>query len=96
VSVLFQFSEIDVVKHPDQNYVVARGDIINKSGKDFNSVVFQLNIFLKNTSLGNTKVVMNGFRNGQRRRFEKPVENLAYSKIAGEALRYEIAAESWY
>jgi len=78
--------------------LIVSGEIANKTGKNFQSVVFRIVIFVKNKSLpaGRTLLTINGFSTGQVRVFEKKMEDLAYNEVINSITNCEILVESAY
>jgi hypothetical protein len=92
----FYYHNIEFQRHKSEEWLVAAGEIVNKSGRDFNSIVFKLVIYIKTIAIGSTNVVINGFCNNQMRRFEKQIEELVYHKISKDITHWEMYPESWY
>lgn len=72
------------------------GEVTNNSGKNYNAVVFRIVLFIKSIPICNSTFVINGFLNGQTRKFEQQAGELEYKKVAKEISKYEIFAESAY
>jgi len=92
----FYYDKIEFKKHEQGDWLVATGEITNRAGKNYNAVVFRLIIFIGDISVGNTVITIHGFHSGQKRRFEKQVGELEYSKVIKKISRYEIYPESGY
>ena len=92
----FSYNNIVFKKDSHGEGLVARGEITNKTGRDFHSVVFRLVLFIKNIPIGDVAVTINGFNSGQTRTFEKQVGELVYSKVIKDISRYEIFPDSGY
>ena len=93
---LFTYKNINFKKHGASESLVVTGDIVNRSGRNYNAVVFRMVLFVKNTPVGSEVVTINGFLNGQTRSFEKEVGDLDYSRIASSITQCDIYAESAY
>ncbi|MDD2689780.1 MAG: hypothetical protein PHT41_06500 [Candidatus Omnitrophica bacterium] len=92
----FTYENITFKRHGASESLVVGGDIVNRSGRNYNSVVFRVVLFVKNTPVGSEVVTINGFLSGQTRSFEKPIGDLEYSKIANSITQCDIYAESAY
>ena len=92
----FYFNNIGIRKHQQGDWVIAEGEISNASGKDFHAVAFRIVLFLKSIPVGNETVIINGFRSGSTRTFEKQIGELCYSAINKDVTSCEIYAESAY
>jgi len=92
----FDYRNITFKQDPQGEGLVISGDITNKSGKNYHSVVFRVILFIKSTPIGNTTITINGFANNQTKRFEKQMGELQYKKVAPEITYHEIYPESAY
>ncbi len=91
----FVYNNVKFKKHAHENWLVIAGEITNECGRNFNTVVFRVIVFIKTAPVGNVVVAIKGFYNGQTRTFEAPLGELDYRKQA-EISRYEIYPESAY
>lgn len=73
-----------------------KGEISNRSGQNFNSIVFRVVVFAKNIPLGNTTFTINGFPTHQTRTFEAFIKTISDTKIVNSISRWEIFPESGY
>ena len=92
----FTYSNITLKQHPEGPWVMAQGEITNKSGRNFHSVVFRIILFIRSTPIGNVTVTINGFLNNQTRQFEKQVGELEYKKVCEDITKIDIYPESAY
>jgi len=76
--------------------LVVRGDVENRSGKNYNAVAIRIILFIKNIPVCNTVCVINGLPNGRSKTFEKYIEDLEYDKVGKEITCYEVYTESAY
>ena len=73
-----------------------KGDIENRSGKNYNAVAIRIILFIKNITIVNSVVVVNGLLNGATKSFDKYIEDLEYDKVGKDINRNEIYVESAY
>jgi hypothetical protein len=92
----FNYANIEFKKQHDGDGLVICGQITNKSGRNYHSVVFRVTVFTKSIPVGSAVVTINGFMNGQTRLFERQVGELNYSKVISRITNHEIYAESAY
>jgi hypothetical protein len=92
----FFFNKITYKKEEQSTGLMVCGEIINNTGKSFNSVVFRAVLFVRTAPVGHLMFTINGFTNGQTRVFEKRVEELEYEKIGKDITNCDIFAESAY
>ena len=76
--------------------LVVKGEVTNRSGRQWSAVAFRIILFIKTIPIGNATFTINGFCNGQTRRFEKQIGELEHSKVAKDITRCEVYAESGY
>jgi len=93
---IFHYNNIAFKKHAQESWLMVSGEVTNRSGKAFNSVVFRLTLFIKTIPVGNVVITINGFLNGQTRRFEKQIGELEYHKVINDITKYDIYPESAY
>jgi len=91
----FDFNNIDF-KRDSEGWLIISGDILNSSGKNYNSVVFRLVIYIKTIPIGNTTLTIRGFYNGQTKTFEKKIEELKYDAVIGQRPTCQMYLESAY
>lgn len=92
----FYYTNITFHKQEHGPGLVVKGEITNRSGKNWSAVVFRIILFIKTIPIGNATFTINGFSNGQMRRFEKQIGELEHSKVIKDITRCEICAESGY
>lgn len=92
----FYYHNIAFKKDTQSDAAVMMGDITNRAGRDYTSVVFRIMIFgIRKTATGNTLMTINGFNRGQTKIFEKPIVDVMYRDIE-RITRWEICVESAY
>ncbi|MFA5356272.1 MAG: hypothetical protein WC301_02550 [Candidatus Omnitrophota bacterium] len=92
---MFTYRNIEFKKHPKESYAVAKGDIYNNSGTNYNSVAFRMVIFVKGAQVINTVITVHGMGAGCKKVFEKPIRDLD-GKLINNIVRYEIIPEGAY
>jgi len=92
----FEYHNVKFKKHERGNWAVVRGEITNKSGRDYSSVVFRIIVFKRSIPISSVIFALNGFISGQTRLFEKYIEDLDYYKLLQDMTNYELYAESAY
>ncbi len=92
----FDFRSIEFRMGNPRQGLMVKGEIINKTGQSYSAVVFRVVVFAKNSPLGNTTMVINGFNAGQMKTFETSIIDLQDKKIIPSITRCEIFAESAY
>ncbi len=92
----FDYRDVGFKKDSESNGLVIFGEIINKSGRTYHSVVFRTIVFIKSTPIGNVAVTVNGFAPNQTKRFEKKIAELEYNKVIADITHHEIYPESAY
>lgn len=78
----FLYKDISFEKHKLSDTAIITGDITNRTGQDYNSVVFRIAIFARYKPLTHVTMAINGFCNGQTKRFEKQIPAVAYKNVA--------------
>lgn len=92
----FEYYNVNFSRAYKSKFLMIRGDITNKSGRDYNAVAIRIVLFNKNIPVINTVIVVNGVLNGQTKTFEKFIEEVEYDKIAQSITRYEVCTDSAY
>lgn len=92
----FVYNNVTFKKYDQDIWLVVKGDITNRSGKSYHAVVFRIVLFINALPICNTVVTINGFHNGQTRTFEKPIQEIEYTKVVDKITKYDIYAESAY
>lgn len=90
------FYNVDILKAENSNQVLVRGEVENRSGRNYAAVAIRIILFNKNIPLVSTVVVVNGLPNGATRTFDKRIEELDYDKVAHNITRHEIFIENAY
>jgi benzoyl-CoA reductase/2-hydroxyglutaryl-CoA dehydratase subunit BcrC/BadD/HgdB len=92
----FNYYNINIVKSGSGSHLVVRGEIENRSGRNYNAVAMRIILFIKSIPIANTVLVVNGLSAGQTKNFEKQIEELDYNKVSKDITRHEIYIESAY
>jgi hypothetical protein len=92
----FSFENVNFRKDNSEDLLIVSGEVTNKTGRDYSSVVFRLIVFAKDIPLGHTLVTINGFGNGRMKRFERRFESLIYSQVNTKISNYETTFEGGY
>ncbi|MBI4982572.1 MAG: hypothetical protein HZC15_05510 [Candidatus Omnitrophica bacterium] len=90
------FYNINHIKAESGNQVVVKGEVANRSGKNYSAIAIRVILFIKNIPVGNVVVVVNGLPNGITKCFEKQVEELDFEAVGNSITRYEVYVESAY
>ncbi|MDD5167154.1 MAG: hypothetical protein PHQ57_07215 [Candidatus Omnitrophica bacterium] len=92
----FYYHNVAFKKDSQSDDAAIMGDITNRTGRDYTSVVFKILLFgISKTPIGNTLMTINGFTKGQTRIFEKPIVGVKYRDIE-KITRWEICVENGY
>jgi len=83
------------IKNP-ANGLTVKGEITNRSGHNFNSIVFRVVAYARNTPLGNATLTINGFPTYQTRTFEVHIKDITDTKIVNSITRCDIIPEGGY
>jgi hypothetical protein len=92
----FNFYNIEILKGEGSNQVVVKGEIENRSGRNYSAVAVRIVLFVRNIPVANVVAVVNGLGMGRTKGFEKVLEELEYDKIARDINRYEVYVETAY
>ena len=91
-----EYHDIRLEKSPSSNQVVVKGEVTNKTGRNFISVAIRVIFFIRSIPVINIVLSINGLINNRTKIFEKRIEDLEYEAIAKDVTRYEIYTESAY
>ena len=91
-----EYHDVRLEKSQFSNQVVVKGEVTNKTGRNYTSVAIRVIFFVKNINLVNIVIAVNGLTSNSTKIFEKNVEDLEFDAIAKDATRYEIYTESAY
>jgi hypothetical protein len=91
-----EYSNVTIGKSQQNNQIVVKGDITNRSGRHYNAVASRIVLFIKNIPIANTVVVVNGLQNGATKSFEKYIEELDFEQVGKDINRFDVYAESAY
>ena len=92
----FSYQNIEFRQNESGVSLEVRGEVTNKSGRSYHSVVFRVMLFIKSTQIGSENLTINGFLNGQTRTFSKSFNELEYARVGKDISHYEIYPESGY
>jgi len=93
---LFEYRNVEYKRGPPGEGLLITGEIANRSGQSFNSIVFRIVVFARSMPLGNATFAINGFPMYQTRHFEVYISQLTDARIVNSISRWEILAESGY
>jgi len=91
-----EFFNVKIEKAKETNEIIVKGEVSNKSDVNYSAIVLRIILFVKNISVANFIVLINGLSAGATKEFEKNVEDLNYDSIAKDITRHEIYTESAY
>lgn len=91
-----EYHDVRLEKSQSSNQVVIRGEVINKTGRNYTSVAIRVIFFMKNIAVVNMVLSVNGLSSNATKVFEKSVEDLEFDAISKDITRYEIYTESAY
>jgi len=92
----FEYYHVRAERSENSKNIVVKGEIINRSDKNYSSITLRIIVFVKNVAIASVLVVINGLASGTSKAFQKNVEDLEYDAIAKEITRYDIYPESAY
>jgi hypothetical protein len=90
------FYNVTVSKADNTNQVVVRGEVENRSGRNYNAMAIRIILFKKSIVIASTITVVNGLFSGKTKNFEKTVEDLDYTLIFKDITHWEVIVESTY
>jgi len=91
-----EYHDVRIEKSPFSNQVVVKGEVINKTGRNYTSVAIRVIFFMKNISVVNIVLSINGLTSNATKVFEKSIEDLDFDSVAKDITNYEIYTESAY
>ena len=91
----FEYNNIEF-KRSSEGWLIVKGDVMNSSGKNYNSVVFRIILYIKAIPIGNTTMTIKGFYNSQTKAFERQVEELKFDAVANQNPSCQFYVESAY
>jgi hypothetical protein len=92
----FNFYNVNITKSDNSNQIVVRGDIENRTGRNYSAAAVRIVLFVKNIPIANVVTVVNGLPNNSTKSFEKTIEELDYTQVGKEINRYDILIENAY
>ena len=92
----FSYQDVEFRQSEGGGSLAICGEITNRSGRNYHSVVFRVILFIRSTPIGNENFTINGFINGQTRKFAKSFAELEYARVGKDISHYEIYPESGY
>ncbi len=90
------YYNISFIKEEGGKRLIVKGEVSNRSGKNFNAVAIRVVVFNKNIPLANFVVIVNGLLSNQTKSFEKAAEDLEYDQVYKNITRFEVLTESAY
>ena len=91
----FEYYNVSFKRYGDASWVFVRGEVANKSEKDFNTAVFRITLFDRKLLMWTGVFKVMGFRKRQTRLFEVPLDGLDHKQLS-KMTKYEIYFESGY
>jgi hypothetical protein len=92
----FDYFNISFIKEEGGKRLIVKGEVSNRSGKNYNAVAIRVVVFNKNIPLANFVIIVNGLQSNQTKSFEKAAEDLEYDQVFKNITRYEVLTESAY
>ena len=78
-----------------QNSIIASGEMVNETSRDYAMAMFKVLVFDKHQLLGTGIIKVHDFRSKAIREFESLIEGLDY-KVIPSIFRYEVVFEGGY
>jgi hypothetical protein len=91
-----EYYNVGIEKSRVSNHLVIKGEISNKTGKNYIAVALRVIVFVKSIPVANVIILVNGLSTGTTKVFEKELEELEFESIGKDITRYEIYLESAY
>jgi S-adenosylmethionine synthetase len=91
-----EYSHIALEKAKYTGQIVVKGEIANRSAKNYTAVATRIIIFIKGYPAANTVLVINNLSAGATKIFEKYVEGIHYDDVFKDIKRIEVFAEEAY
>ena len=92
----FNFYNVNVTKADFSNQVVVRGDLENRTGRNYSAAAIRIVLFVRNIPIANVVTVVNGLPSNSTKSFEKAVEELDFTQVGKDINRCEVYIESAY
>ena len=92
----FNFYNVNITKADSNNQVVVRGDLENRTGRNYSAAAIRIVLFVKNIPIANVVTVVNGLPNNATKSFEKAIEELDFTQVGKDINRYELCIENAY
>jgi len=92
----FEYYNINFAKDDNSTQLVVRGEVTNKSDRDYNAVAIRVILFSNNIPIVSTVVVVNGLAKGRTKSFDKIIEELEYDEVSRSINRFDVCTESAY
>ncbi|MGA2775840.1 MAG: hypothetical protein ABSE81_07280 [Candidatus Omnitrophota bacterium] len=91
-----EYSHIVLEKAKYTGQIVVKGEIANRSGKNYTAVTTRIIIFIKGIPMVNTVLVINNLPTGMTKIFEKYIEGIHYDEVFKDIKRIEVFADEAY
>ena len=91
-----EYHDVRLEKSKFSNQAVIKGEVTNKTGRNYTSLAIRVIFFKKNISVVNIVLSLNGLPSNPTKVFEKNVEDLEFDAVAKDITNYEIYTESAY
>jgi len=90
------FYNFTIDKSETSNQIVVRGDVENRSGRNYSAIAIRIVLFVKNIPVANVVTVVNGLPNSATKGFEKQIEDLDFTQVGKDINRYDLYVENAY
>ena len=91
-----EYRDVRLERSKTSNSAVIKGEVTNKTGRNYSSVAIRVIFFMKNIAVVNIVLSLNGLSSNATKVFEKNVEDLEFDAVAKDITNYEIYTESAY
>ena len=88
-----EYHNVRIERVQSSKNVVVRGEVTNKTGRNYSTVAIRVLFFIKNITVINIVLSVNGLNSNSTKFFEKSIEDLEYNAIAKDITRYEVYTE---
>ncbi len=91
-----EYRDVRLERSNTSNTAVIKGEVTNKTGRNYTSIAIRVIFFMKNIPVINIVLPVNGLSSNATKVFEKNVEELVFDAVAKDITNYEIYTESAY
>ena len=93
---IFEYDNISFAKSENNNLLIIRGCVTNKTNTNFSAVAIRMILYNKAVPILNVVIVVNGLPGTKTRNFEKEVTDADYDRITSQLVNYEVLTDSAY